>query len=81
MAIGHRCNVASVSNIGVEDGDLIEATIEGNVLKGFINGVEMISAVDDTYASGAPGIGFNFGVADTNVDHGFTSFEVDTYDD
>ena len=21
------------------------------------------------------------GVADTNVDHGFTSFEVDTYDD
>jgi hypothetical protein len=66
---------------GVEDGDLIEATIEGNVLKGFINGVEMISVVDDTYASGAPGIGFNFGVADTNVDHGFTSFEVDTYDE
>jgi len=27
------------------------------------------------------GIGFNFGVGYTNVDHGFTSFEADTYDD
>ena len=25
--------------------------------------------------------GFNFGVGDTNVDHGLTHFEVDTYDD
>jgi hypothetical protein len=66
---------------GVEDGDLVEATIVGNVLKGFINGVEVISATDDTYSEGAPGIGFNFGVSDTNVDHGFSYFEVDTYDD
>jgi hypothetical protein len=66
---------------GVKHGDLVEATIVGNVLKGFINGVEVISATDDVYGSGSPGIGFNFGVGDTNVDHGFTSFEVDTYDD
>jgi hypothetical protein len=66
---------------GLADGDVIEATVVGNVLTGFINGVEMISATDDTYASGAPGIGFNFGVGDTNVDHGVTSFEVDTFDD
>jgi hypothetical protein len=66
---------------GVEDGDLIEATIEGNVIKGFINGVEMISVVDDVWDSGAPGIGFNFGVGDTAADHGFTHFEVETYDD
>jgi hypothetical protein len=65
---------------GVEDGDQIAASIEGNVLKGFINGVEVISVTDDTWADGAPGIGFNFGVSDTNVDHGFTYFEVDTYD-
>jgi hypothetical protein len=38
-------------------------------------------ATDSTFDSGAPGIGFNFGVGDTNVDHGFTSYEVDTYDD
>src|SRR5207237_10892124 len=63
---------------GVEDGDLVEATIVGNVLKGFINGVEVISATDDIYDAGNPGIGFNFGVGDTNVDHGFRSFEVET---
>jgi len=31
-------------------------------------------------ATGAPGVGFNFGVGNTNVDHGLTQFEVDTYD-
>lgn len=66
---------------GVQDGDLVEASIIGNVLKGFINGVEVISATDDEYDSGSPGIGFNFGVGDTNIDHGFTFFQVDTYDD
>jgi hypothetical protein len=66
---------------GVEDGDLIEATIDGSAIKGLINGVEVISVTDDTFASGAPGIGFNFGVGDTAADHGFTRFEVDTYDD
>ena len=66
---------------GVKDGDLVEATVVGNVLKGFINGVEVISAADDTYDAGSPGIGFNFGVGDTNVDHGFTYFEVDSYSD
>jgi hypothetical protein len=66
---------------GVKDGDVVEATVEGNVITGFINGVEVISATDDAFTSGAPGIGFNFGVGNTNVDHGFTSFEVDTYDD
>jgi hypothetical protein len=66
---------------GVKDGDRVEATIVGNVLKGYINGVEVISATDGVCESGSPGIGFNFGVGDTNVDHGFSSFEVDTYDD
>jgi len=66
---------------GIKDGDVIEATIVGNVLKGFVNGVEMITATDDAFADGAPGIGFNFGVGDTGPDHGLTHFEVDTYDD
>jgi hypothetical protein len=65
---------------GVKDGDEVEATINGNMLKGFINGVEVISATDDMFDSGSPGIGFNFFVGNTNVDHGFTYFEVDTDD-
>lgn len=66
---------------GVMDGDLVEASIVGDVIKGYINGLEMISATDDTFDSGSPGIGFNFFVGNTNVDHGFTSFEVDSYDE
>ena len=66
---------------GVKDGDVVEATAEGNVIKGFINGVEVTSVTDNVLTSGAPGIGFNFGVGYTNVDVGVTSFEAETYDD
>lgn len=69
------------AEFGVKDGDIIEATIIGNVIKGYINGVEVTSATDDTYASGAPGIGFNYGAEETASDHGLTSFEVETWDD
>ena len=65
---------------GVKDGDIIEASIVGDVITGYLNGVEMISVVDDKIKSGAPGIGFNFGVGNTNADHGVRSFEVHTYD-
>jgi len=64
---------------GVQHGDLVEATIDGDVLKGFINGVEVISATDDVFGAGSPGVGFNFGVGSTNIDHGFSSFAVDSY--
>jgi hypothetical protein len=64
---------------GVQDGDIVEAIISGDVITGIVNGVEVISATDNAFGSGSPGIGFNFGVGNTNVDHGFTYFEVDTY--
>jgi hypothetical protein len=65
---------------GVQDGDLIEASIVGSVIRGYLNGKEVISATDDKIASGNPGIGFNFFVGNTNVDHGLTYFEVHSYD-
>ncbi len=65
---------------GVKDGDVVEACIVGDQIRGYINGVEVTSATDDTYAHGAPGVGYNFGVGNTNVDHGFTYFQADTYD-
>ena len=65
---------------GVRDGSIIEASIVGNLITGYLNGQEMISIVDDNIKNGAPGIGFNFGVGTTNADHGVTSFEVHTYD-
>jgi hypothetical protein len=64
----------------VKHGDIVEATIEGNVIRSFVNGVEVLSATDDAFPAGGPGDGFNFFVGNTNVGHGFSSFEVDTYD-
>jgi hypothetical protein len=69
------------SQFGVKHGDIVEATIVGNEIRSYINGVEVLSATDDRFPTGSPGVGFNFFVGDTNVDHGFSSFEVDTYDD
>jgi len=66
---------------GVRHGDLVEATIVGDVIRGYVNGEEVISATDNTYTAGSPGMGFNYGVGETNVDFGFSYFEVDTYDD
>ena len=66
---------------GVKHGDVVEATIVGNVIRSYINGVEVLSVTNDTFAAGSPGVGLNFFVGNTNVDHGFSSFEVDTYDD
>jgi hypothetical protein len=66
--------------VGVQHGDIVEATIVGTTITSYINGVAVMSVTDDTFADGAPGVGFNFFVGDTNVDHGLSSFEVDTYD-
>ena len=66
------------SQYGVQDGDIVEASITGSVIKSYINGVLVLEATDDVFAEGSPGIGFNFGVGDTNVDHGFRHFEVET---
>jgi len=65
---------------GVKDGDEVEAHIVGQHIRGLVNGRELISVTDDVFQSGSPGIGFNFFVGNTNVDHGFTYFEVDTDD-
>jgi hypothetical protein len=67
-------------DVGVKDGDVIEASVVGNLIKGYINGVEITSATDDTYPQGSPGVGFNFGVGDTNIDTGLRYFEAHTFE-
>jgi hypothetical protein len=64
---------------GVSDGDIVKATIAGNVITAYLNGVVMGTATDDTYATGSPGMGFNLETGDatcigTNSDYGFTRF-------
>jgi hypothetical protein len=69
------------AKFGVKDGDVVEATIIGNVIKGYVNGMEVISVTDNTYKEGNPGMGFNYGVKKSNVDFGFKSYEVESYDE
>jgi hypothetical protein len=56
---------------GVKTGDVVKATIVGNVITAFKNGVQLAQVTDKTYSTGNPGIGFNEG---SNGDYGFTSF-------
>jgi hypothetical protein len=64
---------------GIADGDTVKATIVGNVITAYLNGVAVGSATDSTYNTGSPGMGFNLetGTAScvgTNGDYGFTHF-------
>ncbi len=64
----------SGSQYGVANGDVVKATIVGNVIKVYINNVEINTATDDTYVSGNPGMGFNYGCNGTYGDFGFSNF-------
>lgn len=62
------------SQYGVGTGDIVKATAIGNVITGYINGVQVVQATDNTFATGAPGIGFNYNNNTTYQDYGFSSF-------
>jgi hypothetical protein len=57
----------------VATGDVMKATIVGNLITAYKNGVEIGHAKDDTYPNGLPGFGFNEG---RNGDYGITRFSV-----
>jgi len=65
---------------GVKTGDTVKASIVGNVITAYINGVQMLQATDTVFTSGNPGIGFNLenspaGCSGTNSNYGFTYFK------
>jgi hypothetical protein len=61
-----------------QNGDVVKATIVGNVISAYKNSVLMGQATDSTYTSGSPGMGFNLngidGCLGENPNYGFTSF-------
>lgn len=59
------------SQYQVKAGDVVKASIEGNVIKAYKNGQLMGQATDSTYTSGNPGMGFN---EQNNGDYGYTNF-------
>ncbi|MGC1159982.1 MAG: hypothetical protein WA891_19485 [Acidobacteriaceae bacterium] len=62
---------------GVTTGDVVKATIVGDVITAYKNGVQMGQARDATFQSGQPGFGFNEG---KNGDYGFTRVTVTARD-
>ena len=68
-------NSATGPQYGVSNGDIVRATIVGQVITAYINGVQVLQATDDTYSGGSPGIGFYLeGASGINNNFGFTSF-------
>jgi hypothetical protein len=62
---------------GATTGDVLRATIIGNVITAYKNGVELGRVTDDTFANGQPGFGFNEGV---NGNYGITRFSASAAD-
>ncbi len=70
---------ATGPEFGIAEGDTVKATIVGNVITAYINGVVVGTATDSVYLTGNPGMGFNLETNDascigTNADYGFTRF-------
>jgi len=67
------------TNYGLKDGDILKASVVGNVITVYINGVEKARVTDDTHKAGNPGMG-EFLACDrgngvgSNADFGFSSF-------
>jgi hypothetical protein len=60
---------------GLYNGDVLKATIVGNVITAYINGNKVLQGTDNTFTSGNPGIGFYLrGPTPQNTDVGFTNF-------
>jgi hypothetical protein len=75
-----QLGVQNGAQYGVKTGDVVMATIVGNVITAYKNGVQVLQVTDNTFTSGAPGMGFNLdngpsypGCSGTNGDYGFTS--------
>jgi hypothetical protein len=68
-------NGNSGSAYGLANGDVVKATIVGNLITAYINNVQVLQVTDITYANGNPGMGFFLdNTTGKNGDFGFTSF-------
>ena len=62
----------------IHDGDVLKATIDANgLITVYINGVEMMQAMDTTFPAGNPGMGF-YSSGGVNTNFGFSSFTART---
>jgi hypothetical protein len=80
-AVGDFTYLLDVSGAqyGVTEGDVVKATISGDVITAYLNGATVGTATDGTYATGNPGMGMNLETSDstcvgTNGNYGFTRY-------
>lgn len=65
---------ANGSQYGVSEGDVVKATVIGNVITAYVNGKQLLQAVDNTFKSGNPGVSFTLqGTGGSSADYGFVS--------
>jgi hypothetical protein len=71
--LGNFTYVNRTSGPGIFDGDVVKASIAGDVITAYVNGVQVLQASDGVFRSGNPGIGFYLDrVSGLNADFGFT---------
>ncbi len=72
--------LGSVALPTVSPGDVFKATISGNTITVFKNGVQLISVTDNSspYTTGKPGIGFDAGSVANGQAFGWESIKVET---
>lgn len=77
-AIGNFTVLTPVSYslpMGINTGDVVKATIVGDMITAYVNGVQKYQAIDSTYSDGSPGMGFYLsGAFGVSGDYGFTRF-------
>jgi hypothetical protein len=65
----------------LSDGDIVKASIVGDLITVYINDVQMFQVSDNAFLSGSPGMGFYLqGATGLNADYGFTSFTASAND-
>ncbi len=69
-------DLAITTGPGLSDGDVVSASIVGNTITAWINGVQVLQAKDtqNRFTKGSPGMGFYYqGSAGSDSDFGFTT--------
>jgi hypothetical protein len=73
-ALGEFTQLAINNNVPtLKDGDVLSATVIGDTITAYLNGVQVLQARDSTFPNGSPGIGFDSSSGNDSV-YGFSSF-------
>ncbi|MFN7998356.1 MAG: hypothetical protein U0Q18_32340 [Bryobacteraceae bacterium] len=65
---------ARVDGFLIRNGDVAKATISGNTINVYVNGVLRATATDRTFTTGNPGVGYNYGCGGTYANFGWENF-------